>query len=186
MLDNGAIAGYPMQDVRVTVYDGKYHSVDSSEMSFKMAGSVALRTAIEKVGVHVLEPVSEIHVHVPASQQGEVLGDLNSRRGQILGTDTDGSGEVATVNALVPTAEIVHGVPTVTRTRSAGRFTVATLAKAARSGSGGGQGAGASADARHVRQPMTTIVMMPSGRRKPTTATEYGSAKGWSDASSAR
>jgi len=104
----GGLHGFPMVDIRAVCTGGKTHSVDSSEMSFKMAGSMALRTAIEKVGVHVLEPVSEIHVHIPASQQGEVMGDLNSRRGQILGTDADGSGGVATVNALVPTAEIVR------------------------------------------------------------------------------
>jgi elongation factor G len=107
-MQRGGRYGFPMVDIRAVCTGGKTHSVDSSEMSFKMAGSVALRSAIEQVGVNVLEPVSEIHVHVPASQQGEVMGDLNSRRGQILGTDTDGSGEVATVNAIVPTAEIVR------------------------------------------------------------------------------
>ena len=104
----GGRYGFPMVDVRAVCTGGKTHSVDSSEMAFKMAGSLALRTAIEKVGVDVLEPVSQIRVTVPASSQGDVLGDLNSRRGQILGTDADPVHDVATVEALVPTAEVVR------------------------------------------------------------------------------
>ena len=99
--------GFPIVDLRAVCTGGKHHSVDSSEMSFKMAGSVALREAIERVGVELLEPVSEIDVHVPAAHHGDVLGDLNARRAQVLGADTDGVG-VTTVQALVPTAEILR------------------------------------------------------------------------------
>ncbi len=100
--------GYPVVDLRATVYDGKHHSVDSSEMSFKMAGSLAFRAAIEKVGVNVLEPVSEIAVHVPSIYQGEVLGDLNSRRAQVLGTEPGDTNDMTTIRATVPTMEILR------------------------------------------------------------------------------
>jgi elongation factor G len=103
----GASDGFPIVDLRAVCTGGKYHSVDSSEMSFKMAGSLALREAIAQVGIDILEPVSEVSVRVPASLQGDVLGDLNARRAQVLGTVTDEAG-VATVQALVPTAEIVR------------------------------------------------------------------------------
>ena len=107
-MERGGRYGFPMVDIRAVCTGGKHHAVDSSEMSFKMAGSLALRQAVDEVGVEVLEPVSEIAVHVPASYHGEVLGDLNSRRAQILGNDTDPAGEVSTIQALVPTAEIVR------------------------------------------------------------------------------
>ena len=103
----GGPDGFRIVDLRAVCTGGKYHSVDSSEMSFKMAGSRALREAIERVGVELLEPVSVIDVHVPAVHQGDVLGDLNSRRAQVLGTDTDEAG-ITTVQALVPTAEILR------------------------------------------------------------------------------
>jgi len=102
----GRNGGFPIVDVRAVCTGGKHHSVDSSEMSFKMAGSLALREAVARVGVEVLEPVSHIEVQVPAAYHGEVLGDLNSRRAQVLGTET--VGDVTTVQALVPTAEIVR------------------------------------------------------------------------------
>ena len=103
----GGSNGFPIVDLRAVCTGGKHHSVDSSEMSFKMAGSLALREAIAQVGLDVLEPVSEVTVRVPASLQGDVLGDLNARRAQVLGTITDEVG-VATVQALVPTAEIMR------------------------------------------------------------------------------
>jgi elongation factor G len=106
-MTRGASDGFPIVDLRAVCTGGKHHSVDSSEMSFKMAGSLALREAIAQVGIDILEPVSEVNVRVPASLQGDVLGDLNARRAQVLGTVTDEAG-VATVQALVPTAEIVR------------------------------------------------------------------------------
>jgi elongation factor G len=104
----GGRHGFPMTDIRAVCVDGKHHSVDSSEMSFKMAGSLALREAIAAVGVQVLEPVSEIHVRVPGRHHGDVLGDLNSRRAQVLGTAASETDDVTTVHALVPTSEIVR------------------------------------------------------------------------------
>ncbi len=89
-MGQGGVHGYPVVDVQVTCFDGKFHPVDSSEMSFKMAGSLAFREAMAKAGPVLLEPVSLIEVTVPASMQGDVLGDLNSRRGRVQGTDYRG------------------------------------------------------------------------------------------------
>ena len=102
----GGRYGYPLVDLRAVCVDGKYHAVDSSEMSFKMAGSLALREAIEKVGVQVLEPVSEMWIHAPSEYQGAIMGDLNSRRGQVLGTESGDASDLTTIHALVPTPEI--------------------------------------------------------------------------------
>ncbi len=102
----GGRFGFPVVDLRAVCLHGKYHAVDSSEMSFKMAGSLALREAIAKVGSHVLEPISEIRVHVPGRYHGDVLGDLNSRRAQVLGTATEDDELV--IDALVPTSEIAR------------------------------------------------------------------------------
>jgi len=107
-MSRGGKFGYPVVDLRATVYDGKHHSVDSSEMSFKMAGSLAFRAAIDEVGISVLEPVSEIAVHVPNAHQGEVLGDLNSRRAHVQGTEPGDTNEMTTIRATVPTSEILR------------------------------------------------------------------------------
>jgi elongation factor G len=101
----GGFFGYPVVDVEVTCFDGKFHSVDSSEMSFKMAGSLGFREAIAKASPVLLEPVSRIEITVPPSMQGDVLGDLNSRRGRVQGTDTLENGDQQ-ITAIVPTAEI--------------------------------------------------------------------------------
>jgi elongation factor G len=103
----GGTHGWPVVDVRVTCFDGKYHSVDSSEMSFKMAGALGFREAMEKAGPIILEPVSKLEVTVPAAYQGDVMGDLNSRRGRVQGTETGSDGE-SIVTALVPTSEILR------------------------------------------------------------------------------
>jgi elongation factor G len=101
----GGHFGYPVVDVRVTCYDGKYHSVDSSEMSFKMAASIGFKEALAAAGPVVLEPVSRLEVTVPAAYQGDVLGDLNSRRGRVVGTEAGDRGEQVVI-ALVPDSEI--------------------------------------------------------------------------------
>jgi len=105
-MTHGGNHGYPVVDLRAVCTDGRTHSVDSSEMAFKMAGSLALRSAMKQVGTLVLEPVSELTIEVPDALQGDILGDLSSRRAHVLGTepgDTRGSTEV---QALVPTSEI--------------------------------------------------------------------------------
>ena len=105
MADGGTV-GFPVVDVRVRCYDGKYHSVDSSEMSFKMAGRLGFKAAMADAGPIILEPISKIEVSVPASYQGDVMGDLSSRRGQVQGTDAAPGGRQL-ITALVPTSEII-------------------------------------------------------------------------------
>jgi elongation factor G len=101
----GGVHGFPVVDVRVECYDGKYHSVDSSDMAFRTAASQGLKEALQRAGSAVLEPVSMLTVRVPEGYQGEVLGDLNSRRGRVSGTSSLGDGTHEIV-ALVPAAEI--------------------------------------------------------------------------------
>ena len=101
----GGPAGYRVVDVRVTLTDGKHHPVDSSEMSFKAAGALAFNEALAKAGTVVLEPVRKLVVTCPPELQGDVLGDLTSRRGRVVGTDVDRRGD-AVITALVPVAEL--------------------------------------------------------------------------------
>jgi elongation factor G len=121
-MSQGGVHGYPVVDVQVACFDGKYHPVDSSEMSFKMAGSLAFKEAMAKAGPVLLEPISLLEVTVPASMQGDILGDLNSRRGRVQGTDT-GEGGTQKITALVPTAEIQrYAVDLRSLTGGRGRF----------------------------------------------------------------
>jgi elongation factor G len=123
-MQTGGHWGFPVVDVKVTLHDGKFHPVDSSEMSFKMAGSLAFREAMAKAGPVLLEPISILQVTVPTSQQGDVMGDLNSRRGRVQGTDSSGDGE-QTITALVPTAELLrYAVDLRSLTGGRGRFTI--------------------------------------------------------------
>ena len=120
----GGHFGHPVVDVQVTLFDGKYHSVDSSEMSFKMAGSLGFQEAIGAASPVILEPISLLEVTVPLAHQGEVMGDLNARRGRVQGTETGNDGE-STVIAMVPTSEIArYAVDLRSLTGGRGRFTV--------------------------------------------------------------
>ena len=101
----GGVFGFPVVDVRVECYDGKYHAVDSSDMAFRTAAAIGLKEAMAKAGPVVLEPISLITVRVPDGHQGDVMGDLNSRRGRIAGTASDGD-RGHEIQAMVPTAEI--------------------------------------------------------------------------------
>jgi elongation factor G len=102
----GVLAGFPLVDFRVELYDGSYHSVDSSEQAFKMAGILAFRNVAQKCRPVLLEPLDEIRVTTPDAYLGDVMGDLSGRRGQILGTDTAADGHGQTVRAVVPQAEL--------------------------------------------------------------------------------
>ncbi len=104
---DGGVRGFPIVDIQVSLVDGKYHSVDSSEMSFKQAGRLALRAAMQQAGAVLLEPVSKIEVTVPSDYQGDVMGDLSSRRGQLQGTEATTNGQQR-ITALVPTSEILN------------------------------------------------------------------------------
>jgi elongation factor G len=120
----GGVFGYPVVDVRVTLYDGKFHPVDSSELSFKMAGSLALKEAMANAHPVMLEPISHLEVTVPMQYQGDIMGDLNSRRGRVQGTEAVGNGEQM-VTALVPTSEVMrYSIDLRSMTGGRGRFSV--------------------------------------------------------------
>jgi elongation factor G len=117
-LQTGIYAGYPMVDVRATLFDGSYHEVDSSEMAFKIAGSLAVKDAVGKADPAVLEPMMRVEVTMPGEFVGDVIGDLNSRRGHVEGMDERGSTQV--VRAFVPLAEM-FGYATDLRSMTQGR-----------------------------------------------------------------
>ncbi len=117
-LDTGIYAGYPMVDVKVTVFDGSYHEVDSSEMAFKIAASMAVKDAVEKANPVVLEPMMRVEVTMPRDFIGDVIGDINSRRGNVEAMDERGTTQV--VRAFVPLAEM-FGYATDLRSMTQGR-----------------------------------------------------------------
>jgi elongation factor G len=119
-MDNGPRAGYPLVDVRVTLVDGKYHDTDSSEIAFRVAGSLALKAAVARAKPVLLEPVFAVEVVTPEEFMGEVIGDLNRRRGHILGMEQRGNAQVVT--AEVPLAEM-FGYATDVRSNTQGRAT---------------------------------------------------------------
>ena len=114
----GVLAGYPVVDVKVTLYDGSYHEVDSSAMAFKIAGSMAFKEACQKAGPTLLEPIMKVSVIVPDEYMGDVIGDLNSRRGQIQGFEARSGAQQ--IDAFVPLAEM-FGYATDLRSRTQGR-----------------------------------------------------------------
>ena len=103
--EKGYLAGYPMVDFRVTLYDGQYHSVDSNEMSFRMAGRLAFKDAMSKARPTLLEPVMDVEVYAPSDFAGDLMGDLNGRRGRIGGMETRGASTL--IRAQVPMAEML-------------------------------------------------------------------------------
>ena len=105
-MQGGVLAGYPVVDVKVTLYDGSYHPVDSSEMAFKIAGSMGFKKGMEDANPVLLEPILEMEVVSPEENLGDVIGDLNSRRGRVLGVDAHGRSQV--VKSLVPAAEVLR------------------------------------------------------------------------------
>jgi elongation factor G len=109
-MQEGVVAGYPVKDVRVRLYDGSYHTVDSSEMAFKVAGSIAMKQALEQAGPVLLEPIMLVTVNAPEDSVGDVIGDLNSRRGRPLGMEPVGAG-MTEVKAEVPMAEMLSYAP---------------------------------------------------------------------------
>jgi elongation factor G len=119
-LDNGVVAGYPVVDVRVELVDGSYHEVDSSEMAFQIAGSMAVKEALKRATPVLLEPVMDVEIVVPEEFMGDVMGDLSSRRGHIQGMDTRGGGQV--IRAMVPLSEM-FGYATTVRSKTQGRAT---------------------------------------------------------------
>ena len=123
-LNEGILAGYPIVDVRVTLYDGSYHEVDSSEMAFKIAASMGFKAALAKAKPVILEPIMSMEVIVPDDSMGDVIGDLNSRRGKVLGVDSKPGGQV--IRAQVPMSEVLKYSPDLrSMTSGRGSFTVA-------------------------------------------------------------
>jgi len=119
-LEQGIVAGYPLVDVRAILTDGSFHDVDSSEMAFKIAGSMALQEAARKAGVKILEPIMEVEVTTPDEYMGDVIGDLNSRRGKVEGMTQRGNSQV--IRAQVPMSEM-FGYATDLRSKTQGRAT---------------------------------------------------------------
>ena len=114
------LAGYPVVDIKATLYDGSYHEVDSSEMAFKMAGSMALRNGVGKAKPVLLEPIMKLEVVTPEQFLGDIIGDLNSRRGHIESIET--REVMSVIRALVPLAE-TFGYTTTLRSLTQGRAT---------------------------------------------------------------
>ncbi len=117
-MQSGVLAGYPVVDVRIELYDGSYHEVDSSEMAFKIAGSMAFKEAMRKADPVILEPIMKVNVIVPEDYMGDVMGDLNGRRGQIQGMEARNG--VQQINAFVPLSQM-FGYATDLRSRTQGR-----------------------------------------------------------------
>ena len=124
-MEHGLVAGFPVVDLRVTLYDGKAHSVDSSDAAFQTAGSLALKDAADKASVSLLEPIDEVAIHVPDQFVGSVLSDLSTRRGRVLGTDAEPDvAERSIVRAEVPATELVrYAVELRSMTSGTGTFT---------------------------------------------------------------
>jgi elongation factor G len=118
--EGGVVAGYPLVDLQINLVDGSYHEVDSSEMAFKIAGSIGLKQAVERAKPRILEPIMSVEVVTPDTFLGEILGDLNSRRGRVGGTEPRAGGQV--IQAHVPLAEM-FGYATDVRSMSQGRAT---------------------------------------------------------------
>jgi len=119
-METGVVAGYPMTDIKVTLFDGSYHEVDSSEMAFKIAGSIAFKEGAKKANPVLLEPIMEVEVTTPEEFMGDVIGDLNKRRGRVQGMEARGNAQV--IRALVPLAEM-FGYATDLRSMTQGRAT---------------------------------------------------------------
>jgi elongation factor G len=117
-LERGILAGFPMSDVRAILYDGSYHDVDSSEMAFKLAGSYAIKEAARRAKPVLLEPIMAVEVVVPEEYMGDVIGDINSRRGRIEGMELRGTTQI--IKSMVPLSEM-FGYATDIRSRTQGR-----------------------------------------------------------------
>ena len=117
-LESGVVAGYPVQDVKVTLYDGSYHEVDSSEMAFKIAGSMAIKKALRAANAVLLEPIFKVEVTTPEEYMGDVIGDLNSRRGQVSGMTDRNNAKI--INSEVPLSQM-FGYATDLRSKTQGR-----------------------------------------------------------------
>jgi len=117
-MQNGVLAGYPVVDLKARIYDGSYHEVDSSEMAYKIAGSIALQDGVRKADPVILEPIMKVEVVTPEEYMGDVIGDLNSKRGRIEKMEDRSGAKV--IDAFVPLAEM-FGYTTTLRSTTQGR-----------------------------------------------------------------
>jgi elongation factor G len=108
-MERGMLAGYPVTDLKASLYDGSYHTVDSSEMAFKIAGSLALKKGVQQATPIILEPVMTVEVSAPDDAIGDVIGDLNSRRGRVMGVEAKSKNQA--IRAMVPLAEMLEYAP---------------------------------------------------------------------------
>ncbi|MCX6164907.1 MAG: elongation factor G, partial [Ignavibacteriae bacterium] len=115
---NGVLAGYPVEDIKAKLFDGSYHDVDSSEMAFKIAGSIAFKDAARKANPVLLEPIMDVEVVTPEEYMGDVMGDISSRRGRIEGMSQRSDAQV--IKATVPLSEM-FGYATILRSMTQGR-----------------------------------------------------------------
>jgi elongation factor G len=122
-MEKGVLAGYPVIDVRIALVDGTYHNVDSSEMAFKIAGSLAFKKGAQEAGLVLLEPYVNMEIKVGKESVGDVMGDLNSRRGKVMGMDSEEGLEI--INAQVPQSEVLsYATDLTSMTGGLGSFTV--------------------------------------------------------------
>ena len=122
-MEKGVLAGYPVIDVKIALVDGTFHNVDSSEMAFKIAGSLAFKKGAQEAGLVLLEPYMNMVIKVGKDNVGDVMGDLNSRRGKVMGMDSDAKSEI--INAQAPMAEIQsYATDLTSMTGGLGSFTV--------------------------------------------------------------
>ena len=119
-MELGFLAGYPVTDFKVTLYDGSYHDVDSSDMAFKIAASMGFKKGMELANPILLEPIMKVEVIVPEENVGDIMGDMNSRRGKIIGVESKGKNQI--VRATAPMAEILRYAPDL-RSMTGGRGT---------------------------------------------------------------
>jgi elongation factor G len=122
-MEKGVLAGYPVVDLKVALVDGSFHNVDSSEMAFKIAGSLAFKKGAQESGLVLLEPIMNMTIRVVKEHVGDIMGDLNSRRGKVMGMDSDEKNEI--ISAQVPMSEIqIYATDLTSMTGGRGSFTV--------------------------------------------------------------
>ena len=122
-MNEGVIAGYPVVDIRVTLFDGSYHEVDSSDMAFRIAGSMALQKAVLEASPCILEPVMEVEIKTPEEYLGNIIGDINSRRGRVLSFEKEGKNQK--IKVLVPLREFQNYTMDLrSLTKGAGKYTM--------------------------------------------------------------
>ncbi len=119
-MKSGSLAGYPVVDLKITLFDGKFHAVDSSDMAFQIAGSMGLRQAMKEARPILLEPVMKMEITIPEDSMGDVIGDVNSRRGKVSGVDSLAGTHL--INALIPMSEVLTYAPEL-RSITSGRAT---------------------------------------------------------------